>query len=226
MPTPSKTSTTTEKLVISAATLFARQGYHGTNTRDIARIAGVSENTLFRHFDHKEALFWAALQWRTKGLTLRRDLQEGLIRNDPPEVMLPKIFELLADTATYKTELIRLIAIAFLELHYKIETYCEQHLSPMIAPIHQYLAVNARRGVIADVDPTMLTAAFMTLAAIHPRISRLLGDNNLSHTDSREPARAYTKFWLGALAPRLSSNARETASANSPLQPDSNRAPT
>jgi AcrR family transcriptional regulator len=220
MPSPFKTSGTTEKLVISAATLFARQGYHGTNTRDIARIAGVSENTLFRHFDNKEALFWAALEWHTRGLTFRRDLQEGLKRNDPPEVIFPKIFELLADTATYKTELIRLIAVAFLELHYKIETYCEKNLSPMITAIHHYLALNVQRGVIADLDPTMLTAAFMTLAATHPGVSRLVGGSNSSHADSREAARSYARFWLNALVPKVASNAGETAATNSAHGPN------
>jgi AcrR family transcriptional regulator len=215
MQSPIKTSGTTEKLIIAAATLFARQGYHGTNTRDIARIAGVSENTLFRHFDNKEALFWAALQWHTKGLVFRRDLQEGLKRNDPPDVMFPKIFELFTDTATYKTELIRLIAVAFLELHYKIETYCEKNLSPIITAIHQYLALNVQRGIIADLDPIMLTAAFMTLAATHPGVSRLVGGDNPSHSDSREAARAYAKFWLTALVPKLSSKATDIPATHS-----------
>ncbi len=50
MTIPSKTSRQTAKIVHAAAQLFARQGYHGTSTREIARIAEVSENTLFRHF--------------------------------------------------------------------------------------------------------------------------------------------------------------------------------
>src|ERR1035438_1603133 len=57
MPLHTKKSATMEKLTLAAAQLFARQGYHGTSTREIARLAGVSENTIFRHFDRKEALF-------------------------------------------------------------------------------------------------------------------------------------------------------------------------
>lgn len=34
--------------------LFARQGYHGTSTRDIARVADLAEVTLFRYFQHKK----------------------------------------------------------------------------------------------------------------------------------------------------------------------------
>jgi hypothetical protein len=53
-----------EKAVQAAGKLFARQGYHGTSTREIAQLGEVSENTLFRHFDHKEDLFWAAIRWQ------------------------------------------------------------------------------------------------------------------------------------------------------------------
>src|SRR5271165_5056607 len=93
-----KTSERTDKIVQAAAQLFARQGYHGTSTREIARLADVSENTLFRHFDHKEDLFWQALRARSAGLKLRRDLLDSIRESENPEVVLPKIIDLLVDT--------------------------------------------------------------------------------------------------------------------------------
>jgi AcrR family transcriptional regulator len=46
--------------------LFARGGYHGTSTAEIARAAGCSEAVLYRHFASKQALF-AAVIARTAG---------------------------------------------------------------------------------------------------------------------------------------------------------------
>lgn len=37
--------------------VFARNGFHGTTTRELARAAGVSEALLFKHFPTKEALY-------------------------------------------------------------------------------------------------------------------------------------------------------------------------
>lgn len=48
-------------LLDSARTLFARQDYRGTTTREIAEAAGVSEYLLFRHFGSKAGLFREAL---------------------------------------------------------------------------------------------------------------------------------------------------------------------
>ena len=48
-------------LLDAARTLFARQDYRSTTTREIAPAAGVTEHLLFRHFGSKAALFREAL---------------------------------------------------------------------------------------------------------------------------------------------------------------------
>ena len=115
MPNALKRSARTDKILQAAGQLFARQGFYATTTREIARLAEVSENTLFRHFENKEELFWASLSSYSAGFKLRRDVMEGLTECHPPELVLPKIVEMLADTANYRPELLRLIAVAFLE---------------------------------------------------------------------------------------------------------------
>ena len=40
---------------------FAEKGFHGTTTRELADVAGVSEALIFRHFPNKEALYAAML---------------------------------------------------------------------------------------------------------------------------------------------------------------------
>jgi AcrR family transcriptional regulator len=50
-----------ELLVQAARDLFARQGYAGTSTRQIADHAGVAEVLIFRHFTTKKGLFEAAI---------------------------------------------------------------------------------------------------------------------------------------------------------------------
>lgn len=47
---------TRTRILNAALKLFAKQGYDGTTTRDLAERAGVAEGTLFRHFTNKKAI--------------------------------------------------------------------------------------------------------------------------------------------------------------------------
>lgn len=51
-----------EKLLASAARVFAEAGYRGATTRRIAQEAGVNEITLFRHFGCKDTLLAEAVR--------------------------------------------------------------------------------------------------------------------------------------------------------------------
>jgi AcrR family transcriptional regulator len=54
---PSTNEAETKTRILKAAQqLFAKQGYDGTTTRDLAQVAGVAEGTLFRHFTNKKAI--------------------------------------------------------------------------------------------------------------------------------------------------------------------------
>jgi AcrR family transcriptional regulator len=47
---------TREKILKVAQQLFARNGYDGTTTKELAEKAGIAEGTLFRHFTNKKAI--------------------------------------------------------------------------------------------------------------------------------------------------------------------------
>jgi TetR/AcrR family transcriptional regulator, transcriptional repressor of aconitase len=56
------------KAIVNAAVpLFARNGFAGTTTRELAAAAGVSEALLFRHFPSKQSLYREILQLGCEG---------------------------------------------------------------------------------------------------------------------------------------------------------------
>ncbi len=60
---------TRERLVETAATMFNDVGYHGTDSNAIAKAAGYSPGTFYRHFADKRAIFlaayarWVRIEW-------------------------------------------------------------------------------------------------------------------------------------------------------------------
>lgn len=199
-----KTSIRTERIVEAAAHLFALQGYHATSTSEIARLADVSENTLFRHFDHKEDIFWAALRWHSSGLRLRREILEAMESCEAPEVIFPKIFEMLELSVKARPEFLRLIAVAFLELRGKALLFSREFISPIVSAINRYLALSVESGQVRNLDSTITTTALVTVALLHPGLLKMIDGGCEPYADSYEAARAYTKFWLDAVSPKSS----------------------
>jgi len=202
MGSTAKNTERTDKIIQAAVQLFARQGYHGTSTREIARLADISENTLFRHFEHKEDIFWTALKTSFSGLRMRKELLEGIAGCEAPEVVLPQILSLLVETVTFRPQLLCLIAVALIELRWKAESVCHQHLPPLFSAFNLYLAKNIENGRIRNLDPRMITSALAMTVMVHPELSRLVSGTLPPHADNRDAVRAYTKFWLDVLVPQ------------------------
>src|SRR5246127_4688445 len=54
-------------IVTAAVPLFARKGFAGTTTKELAEAAGISEALLFRHFPSKKHLYGEILQLGCEG---------------------------------------------------------------------------------------------------------------------------------------------------------------
>jgi AcrR family transcriptional regulator len=188
------------KIVHVAGQLFAHQGYHGTSTREIARIAEISENTLFRYFGHKEDLFWAALGSRLSGLKLRKELLADITGAADPEIVLPQILGQLVDTLIRDPESLNLVAVAFIELRWKAEAFCFEYLGPMFAAVNGYLSASIEAGRLRRFDPSLVTAALTATVMVHSRLSRVISGGPSPYADSREAVQYYSKFWLSLLA--------------------------
>ena len=190
-----------ERIVRSAIALFSRQGYHGTSTRDIARLADVSEVTLFRYFKHKEEVFWSALATCFESIKPRLGDLEPAGKSFAPVVGLPRILSALVDTATFSPELVRMVAIALLEVRGRAGEVCREHMSPLFTAISSYLRRHIDAGNIRNLDPGILTMGIALTVFAQPELSNLIDGCCLAKLDSRAVMETYTRFWLDALMP-------------------------
>lgn len=197
-----------ERILEAAVQLFARQGFSGTSTRKIARLADVNEASLFRHFPNKQELFWAALQSRLGRLRLGKELQNALATQAKPELVLPLIIELLVQVATYQSELIRLLDIGLLELRPRAESIYRKQIAPIFDAITQYLDASVKSGTLRCMDPSVTTIALSTTVLVHQCLYGLLVSGaGTPYANSEEAVSAYTKFWLNALRPETKPSA-------------------
>lgn len=196
-----KTSEIQGRIVHAAIALFSRQGYHGTSTREIARLADVSEVTIFRYFEHKDEVFWSALQSTFSTMKPRLESLGRFSPSDTPDVVLPEIISLLVDIATFSPELVRLIAIAFLELRGRAEEVCRENLTPLFASICGYLSTNIECGKVRDLNPAIATAAIALTVIAQPELAKLVDGSRYTSVGGRKALDEYSAFWLDVLMP-------------------------
>jgi hypothetical protein len=112
----------------------------------------------------------------------------------------------LSEMLIYKPELLRMIAIAFLELHWRADVFSHEFLSPAFSQLSRYLENNIKDGKLRGLDPTILTSALLMTSLMHPGIERLIGRSGPGISGKTNGANLYASFWLDLLVPGLVSH--------------------
>jgi AcrR family transcriptional regulator len=67
-----------EQIVGAATRVFAEKGFRRATTREVARVAGVSEGTIYNYFEDKDALLLAILDRLNETERRAADFEEGM----------------------------------------------------------------------------------------------------------------------------------------------------
>jgi len=190
--------TVTEGRIVEAAVqLFARQGYKGTSTRDISRLAKVNEVTLFRYFPRKSHLFSAAAASRLSRIRMGRELQGRLAEDAAVQVVVPMLTEFLLENFLDQPDLMGLLYVAGFEVP-GADRYVREYLGPFFDAIYGYFERCAAKGKIRDVDPSIATLSLAGIVSTHRNLYRLFTGRNFK-LNAQKTAPFYTDFLLTAL---------------------------
>lgn len=155
-------------ILLAAVPLFARKGFAGTTTREIAETAAISEALLFRHFPSKKQLYDAILRLGCEGdpalerLALLEPSTETLVRMVRG---MTRHFLLAAcvDPVDLDTRL-RLV------LHSCLEDgeYARELFERIFAQVHPLFAASLQRAIAAgDLRPGPIASANLFWFAQH-----------------------------------------------------------
>ena len=209
---------TQDRILEAAVQLFSRQGYSGSSTHEIARLAGVSEVTVFRHFPRKRDLFWAAAESRLRRIRMSRELRSRLEGDEHQRTALPGIIELLVEIVYQHPETVRLLYLSLFELEHGAERILRKHLVPLFQPLREYLCRCAAKGLIRELDPGITALGFAALVATHQGLQFVLTGDEARTTNVDEAIATYTSFWMTAMLPDfvLAESVREALPSISP----------
>jgi TetR/AcrR family transcriptional regulator len=146
------------QLLRVAIDTFARNGFSGTKTKDIAAAAQVSEAILFRHFASKEDLYHAILDLKGRNGSDRRMIEElrafagrrddaGLFRH-----LAAQIVAGFREDPAFQ----RLMLYATLEGHLLAHLFRERFALPTGNFLMEYVALRQKEGAFRKCDPAVL----------------------------------------------------------------------
>ncbi|MGF1459345.1 MAG: TetR/AcrR family transcriptional regulator [Leptolyngbyaceae cyanobacterium] len=187
---------TESKILQAAQRLFARKGYGGTTTRDLAQAAGVAEGTLFRHFESKKAIL---IQVATDGWTelltdLLTELSEMASYKAIDQVMRHRMVDMPRNTD--------LMRVCFMEaqLHPELQGNVQgEIMAKMIDVTEAFFQTAIDRGVYRSVDPKVLAHIFLGMFAIAGFSPVALGEQAASSTTMSALAEGLADVFLNGV---------------------------
>jgi AcrR family transcriptional regulator len=128
---PSRGALTRERILDAAELLFAQKGYEGTTLRDIAGGVGLSNPSLYNHFDSKASLYAAVLE-RGIGPVLRV-VMAAVERGRESASAAPEIIQVTIRALAARPELARLVQHEALSGGQRPTPMLREHIAPVFA---------------------------------------------------------------------------------------------
>ncbi len=157
-----------EKILQAALILFAKEGFHATSTSKVAKLAGVSEGLIFRHFGNKDGLLQAILEFGAEKL---KDLVVDIVMEPDPKELIKKTIQMPVNVDKEDFD--------FWKLQFKLKWELEVNSDKKMEPLHMALA-NAFRKL--EYESPELEASLILLY-IEGISSSMLKGSNLNVND-------------------------------------------
>ncbi len=151
-------SNTKDKIIAAARELFEKNGFAGATTKEIASLAGVSEVTLFRHFETKRNLFEQTVHSCMHPYKLKEYLKNDVMYD--LEIDLKQIAGNMMKTYRQNLPLMRMVLKdkmkgSMSKLHLK------EHEHGVSGTLGEYFATMHKLGRL-NADPKMASRFFMS----------------------------------------------------------------
>ena len=184
------------QILETATELFARQGFKGTTTRQIADLAQVNEAIIFRHFSTKEDLYWAVLEHQCEQGNERQIITGFLASDAPPEATFAGLARAYLHFRQADSSLGRLLLFSALEHHELSERFFRTHIAGFYEDTAQYIRKQIRAGRFRPVDPLMAARGFWGMVGYHFLIQELFGAKYYQEFDLDQAGQAIADLWL------------------------------
>ena len=187
-----------KRIVLGAMEAFARSGFRGTRSRDLAKAAGVSEALIFKHFPNKRAIQHAIIEERIRqtGVFISPEIREM-----PLETALNAIASRVFVASERDPSFMRLLYFAGLEREPLAPMFFKRRVSGNIGEVAGLFRLWIRRGwVRKSIDARLFAWSFMCCVGQLVTVRHLFGVTRMSDRPGNLAAKVSALFLKGIRA--------------------------
>ena len=193
---PQSEGETQARILKAAQKLFARQGYDGTTTRDLAQAAGVAEGTLFRHFTNKKAiLIEVATQGWVEILTdLLTELSEMGSYKAVAQVMRRRMLHLHTNAD--------MLRVCFMEaqFHPDLRDHIQTEVIAKMTDVAEaFFQTAMEQGIYRQMDPKMVARVFLGMFAVAGFSQSTIMEPGAAASEMQEMAEGLADIFLNGV---------------------------
>jgi len=187
-----------QEILAAAMELFAKKGFQGTTTRDLASQAEVNEAIIFRHFNNKQELYSAILEHKAGDRSdARLEEFERLAKEGDDERFFQAVGTAFLEKHEKDTTFMRLLLFSALEGH----ELSEMFVASMTArnPISNYIRKRIEEGAFRPMDPQLAARGFMGMFASFVLWQEIFDFKKTQPYDREEVVRTFVSLFLGGI---------------------------
>jgi TetR/AcrR family transcriptional regulator len=186
---------TRQEILKAAMELFAKNGFRGTTTRDLATQADVNEAIIFRYFTNKTELYRAILEEKAhEGRDEHIKEVERLAQSTDAQTFLEflgnKFFERHERDRTF----MRLLLFSALEGHELADMFFAS--LAVRDPMAAYMERLMNEGTFRRVDPYLASRAFLGMFVCHIQMQEIFSQKKPGDFDRAEVVKTFVSIFL------------------------------
>jgi len=188
---------TRERISEAALHLISQKGYHGASTREIARAAGVTEITLFRHFGSKEALLEDVLNRFTFLPRLRELISEA--EEMPADEALNRIGQQFFLTLQQRKRLVVIMLSESNTYPDKVRSIYNRFVKKTISLLAEYIERQQNRKVLGGGPPDIIARALLGMIFSFFHAEEIIRDREVRGKEAEEVVRQFVSIVLDGI---------------------------
>ncbi len=188
-----------QEILLAAMELFAKKGFRGTTTRDLASQADVNEAIIFRHFNNKEELYTAILEHKAaEEHDPKMEELERLATEGDDEKFFMALGRAFLAKHEKDTTFMRLLLFSALEGHQLSDMF----VASMSArrPFFNYIQKRMDEGAFRQMNPQLAARALFGMLASFVMWQEIFGFKKTQPYDSEEVVRTFVSIFLRGMS--------------------------